>query len=218
MADNQEPEWKDISYLPFIGNLIDHGVKDNEDHYNTLLEAKPKTHVLDDYTIGRVFKIYGEQRDFHKVYEEQIVRWKKLALPNETLNELNRLEKQLEKDLELLNNILSLAEELKKGTIDTILAKDDMDLGFEVLEGKRALPFMDRPGRQGKSEQPSGKLPTVFSAEQLQIASMIDQKVKQILKADGDTVEILREMHDYMPGFKKIMESTTPEEFNELGW
>jgi hypothetical protein len=217
MADNLEPEWKDISYLPFIGNLIDQGVKDNEDHYNTILEAKPKTHVLDDYTIGRVFKIYGEQRDFHKVYEEQIVRWKKLALPQETLKELNRLGKQLEKDRELLNNILSLAEELKKGTIDTILAKDDLDLAFEVIEGKRVVPGMDPPEGNRKSDQQSGKPPIVFSAEQLQIVSMIDQKVKKILKADGDVVEILREMHDYMPGFKKIMDTTTPEEFNELG-
>lgn len=217
MDKNQTPEWKDISYLPLIGNLIDRGVKENEEFYQTLIETQTKPHVLDDQIVERMFKVYGEMRENHWLYEEQVDRWKKLALPNEILNELDRLGKQLEKDRELLNKILALAGELKKGTIDSILAKDDMDLGFEILEGKRAMPFMDRPGRKGKSEQPSVKPPTVFTAEQLQIASMIDQKVKEILKADGDTLEILRKMHDYMPGFKKIMDSTTPEAFNEFG-
>ncbi|MFI5305100.1 MAG: hypothetical protein ACHQYP_09945 [Nitrospiria bacterium] len=217
MAENQEPQWKDISFLPFIGNLIDQGVKDNEEHYHTLLEAKPKPHVLDDHSIGRVFKVYHEQRDFLWVYEEQIARWKKLNLPKKTLKELNRLEKQLEKDKEIVNKILSLAEELKKGTIDTILAKDDMDLGFEILEGKRDVTGANLQNGSGKSAQQSSEPATLFSAEQLQIVTMIDQKVKILLKADKEDLEIFREMHEFMPGFKRIVDTTTSEEINELG-
>ena len=218
MADNQEPEWKDISFLPLIGNLIDQGVKDIEDSYRTFLEAKSKPHVLDDRTIERALKIYGDRKTDHWFFEEQIARWKKLPLPNETLNELDRLEEQLEIDLVLLNKIIFLAGELKKGTIDTILAKDDLDLAFEVLEGKRAVPAdLNPPEGYEISKESPGKPPMIFSAEQLQIASMIDQKIKSILKADGDMVAILKEMHIYMPGFKRIMDTTTPEEFNELG-
>ncbi len=63
MAENPIVEWKDISYLPFIGNLIDQGVKDNEDSYQTFLETKSRSHVLDDATVERIFKVYGAQRD-----------------------------------------------------------------------------------------------------------------------------------------------------------
>ena len=115
-----------------------------------------------------------------------------------------------------MTKILSLAKDLKKRTIEALLSKGEMDLGFEILEGKQVGPGMDPPGESGKSEQKSTKPIAFFSAEQLQIVSMIDQKVKRILKAKGGRVEILKEMHDYMTGFKKVMEISTPEELSEL--
>jgi len=34
----------------------------------------------------------------------------------------------------VVDDILALAEELGRGTIETVLAKDDMDLGLEMLQ------------------------------------------------------------------------------------
>jgi hypothetical protein len=39
----------------------------------------------------------------------------------------------------VLASILALAEELKQGTIETMLRKSDIELGLEVLLGKRKL-------------------------------------------------------------------------------
>jgi hypothetical protein len=47
--------------------------------------------------------------------------------------EIDRLSVQLERLRKVLTNILALADELKEGTIDKILAKSDLELGIEVL-------------------------------------------------------------------------------------
>jgi hypothetical protein len=40
---------------------------------------------------------------------------------------------------EVITSILSLTEELKSGTIESVLAKSDIELALEVLLGKRKL-------------------------------------------------------------------------------
>lgn len=216
MAEKPILEWKPIDYLPLIGTMIDTSLKENKAFYRTLSEAKPKPHVLDDHTVERILKVYGEQREDHWVFEEQIERWKKIELPPATLMELDRLEKQLIKAKEVLDRILSLAGELKKGTIDTILAKDDLDLAFEVLEGKRVLPI-DLPfdGNRPPQRLP-GQPPIALSAEQVHLAMQIDGKIKKLLKADAEPDEILKEMYTYIPAFKRLLDTCRPEEIDEI--
>ena len=40
------------------------------------LQAAPKPHVLDDYTVARVFEVFGSQKDKLWPFEEQLARWK----------------------------------------------------------------------------------------------------------------------------------------------
>jgi hypothetical protein len=47
--------------------------------------------------------------------------------------ELDRLEGQLERLRIVLEDILQLAEEIKQGTIERVLAKSDLELGLEAL-------------------------------------------------------------------------------------
>jgi len=53
--------------------------------------------------------------------------------------EVERLGGQLARLRETVASILSLAEELKRGTIESVLAKSDIELALEVLSGKRKL-------------------------------------------------------------------------------
>jgi hypothetical protein len=46
---------------------------------------------------------------------------------------------QLTRLREVIAAILALAEELKRGTIESVLAKSDIELALEVLLGKRKL-------------------------------------------------------------------------------
>ena len=137
MSKNQQPNWHPISGLPLIGSMIDGMLQEDEEQYQTLQEVKPKPHVLDDSTVERVIRLYTSQSDYFPIYEEQLKRWKKTEITRAQEHEVNRLSDQLTKLRGVVRSILALAEELKTGTIDTILKKSDLELGLEVLLGKR---------------------------------------------------------------------------------
>ena len=47
-----------------------------------------------------------------------------------------------------------------------------------------------------------------LTAEQLQIASMIDAKMQKLVCDGNDDITILAEMFDYMPSFKRLMDTS----------
>ena len=55
-----------------------------------------------------------------------------------------------------------------------------------------------------------------LTAEQVQIASLIDARMQILIQARALEVEIFGEMADYMPGFKRIMDTTGPGDMDEL--
>ena len=55
-----------------------------------------------------------------------------------------------------------------------------------------------------------------LTAEHLQIASILDQATKRIIASGGDDVEIVRDMAEYMDGFKRLMDTTSPAEMDKL--
>jgi hypothetical protein len=133
LADDPVPNWQPITALPLIASLIDGELADGQEHYATLLETRGRPHALDDATIERSIKLHTEQRDFLWVFEEQLVRWRSEPLSATQKGELDRLDGQLDRLRTVLSDILELAEELKQGTIDKVLAKSDLELGIEAL-------------------------------------------------------------------------------------
>ncbi len=53
-----------------------------------------------------------------------------------------------------------------------------------------------------------------FSAEQIQIASLISKRVKELTALDD--VTLFGEMADYMPGFRRVMDTSTRAELDAL--
>ncbi|WP_231510506.1 hypothetical protein [Fischerella sp. PCC 9605] len=96
---NQTPNWQPISQLPLIAKMIDDGLVDAVKQYETLQQASTHPHILDDYTVGRVIKLYSEQVEFLDLYAEQLARWKTLDLNATQKKEIARLTEQLEKRL-----------------------------------------------------------------------------------------------------------------------
>ena len=95
--------------------MIDAMLQDAEEHYQTLLQASPKPHVLDDYIVGRVFEVFGNQKDVLWLFEEQLARWKMDKLSVGQRHEVNRLSEQVGRCRTVIQSILSLAEQLKQG-------------------------------------------------------------------------------------------------------
>ncbi len=116
---------------------IDQAVQDTEQQHETLKEAAPRPYVLDDYTVGRVIEVYSVQLDDLWLYEEQLARWKKTPVTVAEYREVERLERQVERLRAALTAILTLAEELKKGTIEQVLGKSDAQVGLGFLLGRK---------------------------------------------------------------------------------
>ncbi len=133
MADDPTPNWQPLTALPLIASLIDGELADGQEHHATLLSVRDRPYVLDDATVERSIKLHTEQRDFLGVFAEQLARWRNEYPLDAQRRELDRLEGQLECLRAVLTDILQLAEELKQGTIERVLAKSDLELGIEAM-------------------------------------------------------------------------------------
>ncbi len=129
----KQPQWQPISRLPSMAQHIDGWLESVQEQYQTLLPAKTKPHVLDDYTINRVKKVFTEQQNDLWLWDEQLSRWKSGNLTEAQRTEIERLQRQMKKIREQITDILALADDLAKGTIEKVMAKSDAELGLEFL-------------------------------------------------------------------------------------
>jgi hypothetical protein len=132
MNNKPQPNWQPISNLRMIVGMIDNQFEDAKEQYKRLLQARSKPHVLDDITIQRIIKAYTEQLDFLWVFEKQIEKWQgESSLTCIQQSELDRVQGDLKQFRKTLMGILNLADELKKGTIEKVLDKSDIELIIE---------------------------------------------------------------------------------------
>ena len=135
-----QPNWHPISSLPIVATALDGMLEAAREQYPALEEAKNRPHVLDDDLLNRVIDVHTQQAEDLWLFEEQIRRWKAEKVTLAQQEELRRLEGQLEELRKMLNLILTLAEEFQSGTIDSIMAKSDLEIAMAFLSGKLELP------------------------------------------------------------------------------
>jgi hypothetical protein len=136
---NQTPNWQPISFLPQIAEMIDGMLASAQEVMGSLEQARTRPHVMDDYTLGRVREVHGTQLNDLWLYQEQLSRWTAESPTDRQRTEIERLTGQLSALRQVLTLCLALADEMKDGTIDQILAKDDVELAIDFLMGKRKL-------------------------------------------------------------------------------
>ena len=66
-------------------------------------------------------------------FDEQLKRWAAQSLTARQRTEVQRLIGQMATLRQVITDILALADELKKGTIEQVLGKSDEELGLDVL-------------------------------------------------------------------------------------
>ena len=135
------PNWQPLSMLPTFAEMVAAQLDEIETQLQTLRAAQKQPHVLDDYTVGRVLKVYGEQQDFMWVYEAQLARWQKESLNKTQRQQIEQMAQQLKQIEPGLSEILEIAEDLKGKTIESILSKSDAELALEILSGQRKPPI-----------------------------------------------------------------------------
>ena len=139
MAHPPEPQWQPIGRLPLIAHAIDGMLEAAEEQHSLLEQARLRSHLLDDATVARVTAVFTQQSDDLWLYEEQLRRWRDTELTATERGEVERLSGQIERLRTAFTEILSLAAELKHGTLEQVLAKNDIELAMEWLSGQRQL-------------------------------------------------------------------------------
>jgi hypothetical protein len=142
MSHSNPPEqnWQPLNQLPLFASMIDEQVKDVHVQLQTLEASKTKPHVLDDFTVNRVLQVYGEQLDLIGAFVNKFEIWKGQSPNPSQLREIVRLEGQIDEIRQALVSILTLADELKQGTIDAILGKSDLEIAMDFLSGRLQPP------------------------------------------------------------------------------
>ncbi len=133
MTDSPTPNWQPITALPLVAQMIDETLESARIQLENLEEARPRPYVLDDALVSRIVRSYSDQAEFIPVYEEQLARWGQLDLTADERSEVERLKAQVDSLRGVLTSILTLASELKPGTIDTILRKSDLEVALDFL-------------------------------------------------------------------------------------
>ena len=140
MSDHkQNVNWQPISFLPQIAEMIDGMLESAEENYQNLLKAKEEPHIMDDYTVDRVFEVYGNQKADFWPYDKQLQKWTKKSVTSTQLLEIKRLQNQMIKLKKIVNQNLDIAKYLKDKTIEKIMEKDDVELAMEFLMGKMKI-------------------------------------------------------------------------------
>ena len=134
--------WQPISMMPLIANMIDRALEDTREHLETLTEARSRPHMLDDATIDQTERVHTEQMEFVAIYAQQISFWRTEKPSADQTRELDRMEAQNGHLRAVTEDVLALAGELRKGTIERVMGMSDVELGLQALLSSR------RPGRR----------------------------------------------------------------------
>jgi len=138
MPKANQVTWQPISQMPLISSMIDTSLNDTREHLSTLSQAKDRPHVLDDATIDRVEQVHAEQMEFVDIYTQQIRRWRNEKSSSAQARELNRMDEQNQQLREVTADVLALAGELRKRTIERVLEMSDLELGLQYLLGRKS--------------------------------------------------------------------------------
>lgn len=133
MPHKDPVNWQPIREMPLIARMIDGALDDTREHLKTLTEAQTRPHVLDDATLDRVEQVHTEQLQFVDIYTQQISRWRTERPSKDQTRELDRMEAQNGHLRAATADILALASELRKGTIERVMGMSDVELGLQAL-------------------------------------------------------------------------------------
>ena len=133
MPKTNQVNWQPISQMPLIASMITASLNDTRENLGTLTKAKDRPHVLDDATIDRVEQVHTEQMQYIDIYTRQIARWRTAKPSAIQAKELNRMENENQQLRDVTTDVLALAGELRKGTIERVLGMSDLELGLQTL-------------------------------------------------------------------------------------
>ena len=138
--DAPRPNWQPLSMLPTIRMIVDGELESNEAVLALLQAARERPQMLDGETIERAIRMCNGQMEFVPIYREQLARWREASPSAAQRNGIERLALQLDRHVQVLDELLMLTRELQGDTIDAIMRMGDAELALAVLTGRIKPP------------------------------------------------------------------------------
>ncbi|ACZ89353.1 hypothetical protein [Streptosporangium roseum] len=132
-APQAEPTWQSISMLAMLTAHVEDGVTMVREQRATLERGLATPYVLDDAIVARVKRLFTQTAADNEIFAEQGWRWAAADMSAEQRCGVERYAALVEQMQAETTMILAIADELAKGTIETVLAKSDLELGIEAL-------------------------------------------------------------------------------------
>jgi hypothetical protein len=129
MKDNRKRKWYPISFASTFGVYIDQMLEDSESQYKLLLSAKNKPGIVENSIVSRI----KEAPNPISRYQEQLDKWNQESQNSFNQEILKKLAQKLSKARKVNNEVLDLAEYLRKNPSNKILAKDAAEFGLDFL-------------------------------------------------------------------------------------
>jgi hypothetical protein len=130
----REQNWYPISKLGWFTSHIREGVEATSHQLELLQPARARPYLLDDATVIRIIQVHRDQADDLDLFQNQVGKWK--ATPGLTATQragIAEYEALIAQLRQVNAEVLAVADELSRGTINTVLVKSDLELGIEAL-------------------------------------------------------------------------------------
>jgi hypothetical protein len=133
MAERQEPTWDSLGMLEALTAHVEQNVTMVREKRADLEKARLTPGVLDDATVARVKRVFGQMAEDAEMFAEQGRQWAAEGITPAQRDQVERyaaLAAELQRET---TAILALADELAKGATETVLTKSDIELGIETF-------------------------------------------------------------------------------------
>ena len=130
----QEQNWYPVGRLGWFTGQIREGIAVTRHQLELLQPARSRPYLLDDATVARTIQVHRDQAGDLDLFQNQADRWKASPGLTQTQRAGVAAYEALIAELRQVNSeVLAVAAELAHGTIETVLAKSDLELGIEAL-------------------------------------------------------------------------------------
>jgi hypothetical protein len=138
MSHSDPVNWQPISEMPLIAGMIDESIKDTRAFIKTLTEARysKRPHVMDDATADCIDRVILSNWNSCTSTRSRSA-WRTERPSADQACELDRMEERNRHLRDAITTVLALSRELRKGTIERVLEKSDIELGLKALLGSR---------------------------------------------------------------------------------
>lgn len=207
--------FRDINWLPTLAHTIDYMAKNSMNQIAALERGLNEPHIFDDQIITQAIQSYSKAIEHCTQHGEQLNYWLTKDLNSDQHSEVKRLVEVNQRVCARAERIIDLCNQIKQGTIDRIMGKDDFDLGLETFTGQRKLPFSHSIDELiGSIKIPSMAAPV----QRFESALVIHQLVETILAAGGGDDEIINnpEIVNFTMLYLGIINSAQPLEMDRL--